>query len=93
MRLILLILIIAGVAGYFTKPEEPAMREAAEAVLNDPQSVSDGLESLGAAISGERAYNDYYVASKYSITLDGAPVVQCWGAFTQINCSRNESEG
>ena len=88
MKWILLLLVIAGVAGYFTKPEEAVMRERADAVLSDPQSVSEGFESLGATIAGDRAYSNYYVASKYTVTLDGTPVVNCWGAFTQVQCSR-----
>ncbi|OQW56258.1 MAG: hypothetical protein A4S17_05175 [Proteobacteria bacterium HN_bin10] len=88
MRWILLLLVIAGVAGYFTRPDEAAMRTSADAILQDPQSVSEGFESLGAAIAGERAYSNYYVASKYSVTLDGQPIVTCWGAFTQTQCNR-----
>ena len=88
MKWIVLLLIIAGVAGYFTKPEEAAMRESADAVLSDPQDVSQGFESLGATIAGDRAYSNYYVAAKYNVTLDGQAVVTCWGAFTQVQCSR-----
>jgi hypothetical protein len=88
MKWIVLLLIIAGVAGYFTKPEEAVMRESADAVLSDPQNVSEGFESLGATIAGDRAYSNYYVAAKYNVTLDGQPVVTCWGAFTQVQCNR-----
>jgi hypothetical protein len=88
VKWILLLLVIAGVAGYFTKPEEAVMRERADAVLSDPQSVSEGFESLGATIAGDRAYSNYYVAAKYTVTLDGQPVVNCWGAFKQVQCSR-----
>jgi hypothetical protein len=88
MKWIVLLLIIAGVAGYFTRPEEAVMREAADAVLGDPQSVSEGFESLGATLAGDRAYSNYYVAAKYNVTLDGQPVVTCWGAFTQVQCNR-----
>lgn len=88
MKWIVLLLIIAGVAGYFTKPEEAAMRERADAILGDPQSVSEGFESLGATIAGDRAYSNYYVAAKYNVTLDGQPVVTCWGAFQQVQCNR-----
>jgi len=88
LRLILLILIIAAVAGYFTRPDEAAMRASADAVLSDPSNVSEGLESFGATIAGDRAYSNYYVAAKYDVTLDGQPVVNCWGAFQQVQCSR-----
>jgi len=90
LRLVLLLLVIAGVAGYFTRPEEPAMREAAEAVLSDPQNISQGLEGIGAAIAGDRAYNNYYVAAKYAVTLDSRTLVECWGAFQQVQCNRPE---
>lgn len=97
IRLILLLLIIAGVAGYFTKPDEAAMRQGADAVLQ--QSTEDAAQNLdlgsvaeGAAVAlaGDRAYSDYYVAAKYDVTLDGEPVVNCWGAFTQVQCQRAE---
>lgn len=92
LRLILLLIIIAGVAGFFTRPDEARMREAADAVLNEPQSISEGLESVGATIAGNRAYDNYYVAARYTITLDNQPVVQCWGAFTQVRCNREQAE-
>ena len=91
MKWILLLLIIAGVAGYFTRPDEAVMRERAETVLQDPQDISQGFESLGAAIAGQRAYSNYYVAAKYTVTLDNNPLVTCWGAFTQVQCSRPEA--
>jgi hypothetical protein len=90
IRLLVLLLIVAGVAGYFTRPEEAAMRAAAEAVLQDPQNISEGLESIGATLAGDRAFSDYYVATKYVVSLNGDPVVQCWGYFTQTSCARVE---
>jgi len=97
LRLVLLLLIVAGVAGYFTKPDEATMRAAADAVLQ--QSTEDAASNLdlggvaeGAAVAlaGDRAYSNYYVAAKYDVSLDGQPVVTCYGAFTQAQCSRVE---
>jgi hypothetical protein len=90
MTKLLLLIIVAAIlgGGYLTKPEEPAMKDAANAVLNDPQTLSEGLQGIGASISGDRVFNNYYVASKYSIVLDSKPVVECWGAFTKIKCNR-----
>lgn len=89
-RLVLLLLVVAGVAAFFTRPDEAKMREAADALLGDPQSISQGIESIGAAVAGDRAYSNYYLASRYVVTLDGNPVVSCLGAFTQVQCSRAE---
>ncbi len=88
MRLILLLVIVAAIAGYFTKPDEPQMREAANAVLSDPENLSQGLDGLGATLAGQRAYSNYYVAARYSVTLDQRVLVECWGWFTQVQCNR-----
>lgn len=94
LRLVLLLLIIAGVAGYFTRPDEAAMRAGADAVLSDPQSITQGLENnIGASVIGDRQYDNFYVASRYTVMLDNNPVVQCWGAFTQVKCGRVEGGG
>lgn len=90
LRLVLLLLIIAGVAGYFTKPDEAALRAGADAVLSEPQTISEGLENIGASVVGDRQFDDYYVASRYTVTFDNQPVVQCWGAFQQVKCDRVE---
>lgn len=90
IRLVVLLLIIAGVAGYFTRPDEAKMRQGADAVLSNPQDISQGLQSIGAGVAGDRAYDNYQVAAKYTISLDHNPVVQCWGYFTQVSCNRVE---
>jgi hypothetical protein len=92
MRFILLLVIIAAVAGYFTRPDEAKMREAANAVLNDPHNVSEGIQGLGATIAGDRSYDNYYVAAKYTVILNNDPVVTCWGAFTQVQCNRASTQ-
>lgn len=93
IRLVVLLLIIAGVAGYFTRPDEAKMRQAADAVLSNPQDISQGLQSIGAGVAGDRAYDNYQVAAKYTISLDHDPVVQCWGYFTQVSCNRVANSG
>jgi hypothetical protein len=90
MTKLLLLIIVAAIlgGGYLTKPEEPAMQEAANAVLNDPQTLTEGLQGIGATIAGDRVFKNYYVASQYSVVLDSKPVIDCWGAFTKIKCTR-----
>lgn len=90
LRLLLVLIVVAGVAGFFTRPNEAAMRQAADAVLDDPQDLTEGLESLGATLAGERAYDNYFVLARYTVELDNEPLVQCWGAFTQVSCNRVE---
>ena len=88
MKWLILLIIIAGIGGYFTRPEEGKMREAANALLSNPGDISQGVQSLGATIAGDRTYDNYYVAAKYTVTLNNDPVVTCWGAFTQVQCNR-----
>jgi len=88
MRWLFLLIVVAGVAGYFTRPDEPKMRTAAEAVLNDPATLSQFGDMVGAALAGQRRFDDYFVATKYTITIGEDPAVECWGAFTQTKCDR-----
>jgi hypothetical protein len=88
MKWLLLLVVIAGVAGYFTRPDEAKMRSAADALLGNPQSISQGVESLGATLAGDRSYDNYYVAAKYTVNVNSSPVVTCYGAFTQVKCDR-----
>jgi len=90
LRVVLLLLVVAGVAAFFTRPDEAKMREAADAVLSDPQNIAQGIESIGASLVGDRAFSDYYLVSRYVVSFDNNPVVSCWGAFTQVQCSRAE---
>ena len=86
--LLLLIIIVIGAGGYFTRPDEARMRAAANVVLNNPSTVSQGVQGVGATIAGDRAYDNYFVASHYAIKLDNKVLVGCWGAFTLTKCER-----
>jgi len=94
MKWILLLVVIAGVAGFFTRPDEPKMQAAADAVLSERAEqaienldVGAMAESGATAMFGNRNYTNYYVAARYLVTRDNAPVVTCWGAFTQVQCN------
>ena len=88
MKWFIILIIIAGIAGYFTRPDEAKMREAANALLSNPGNISQGVESLGASLAGNRSYDNYYVAARYTVTLNNDPIVTCYGAFTQVQCNR-----
>lgn len=91
IRFLVMLIIVAGVAGYFTRPAQPALEQAATALLNDPGNLGELVEGVGAAVAGERRFDDYYVATRYTVTVGSEPVVECWGAFTQTRCTRVES--
>ncbi|MGE0596440.1 MAG: hypothetical protein AB7P07_08740 [Hyphomonadaceae bacterium] len=94
-RFLLLLLILAGVAGYFTNPDEAAHRAAANEVLSAQADAAaenfdlGGLIETGAAsIAQNGGYTNYYVASHYALQAGDQPYVDCWGAFTQVMCRR-----
>lgn len=95
MRLLLL-LILAGVGAYFTVPAQAAHEEAARAFLEgrEPgEARGEGGITLDSVIgyvkgmlAGKGAYENYYLVSKYTLDTPGAAYVECWGAFTLVQC-------
>lgn len=86
--LLLFVIVAVGAVGYFTRPDEAQMRAAADLVLSNPGSVSEGVQGVGATIAGDRTYDNYFVASHYAIELNDKVLVECWGAFTLTKCDR-----
>ncbi|MCR6646195.1 MAG: hypothetical protein NVV62_17595 [Terricaulis sp.] len=95
MRLLLL-LIIAGVAAYFTVPQRAAHEEAAAAFLEGREpgeargaggvTLDSVIGYVKGMLAGEGRYENYYLASKFTLDTPGAAYVECWGAFTQVQC-------
>lgn len=94
MRLLLLLLLAAAAAS-LTVPSRDAHEEAARAFLQDYQPQNSGagfsLEQIAGYVKGMFAgrgrYENWYVASKYSVDLPGAAYLECYGAFTIVRCS------
>lgn len=94
MRLLLLLIVI-GVAAYFTVPTREAHEEAARAFLqgHEPAAEQQGvtLDSVigyvKGMLAGEGRYENYYLVSKYTLDTPGASYVECYGAFTIVRCS------
>ena len=93
-RFLFLLLVLAGVGGYFTKPTEAQHREAARALLEKIQhdafsnmDLGGLVESSIARFGDEGRYQDYYVASRYTVEVNERAVADCWGAFTQVRCT------
>lgn len=94
MRLLLLLL-IAGVAAHFTIPTRAQHEAAAHAYLeaNPPGNGSADMLSLDSVVNyargmmaGQGSYENLYVLSKYSADLPGAAFLECYGAFTLVQC-------
>lgn len=93
---ILLLLVLAGVAAYFTVPAREAHEEAARAFLEGRapgEARGEGGITLDSVIgyvkgmlAGEGRYENYYLASKFTLDTPGAAYVECWGAFTWVKC-------
>lgn len=100
MRLLLL-LILAGVGAFMTVPPRAAHEEAARAFMQQEaqqqaaaveQNTGISLESVvdfvtGVA-TGQGRYETYYVASKFTVDMPGAAYLECWGAFTLVQCRK-----
>ncbi len=94
---ILLILILAGVAAFFTVPTRDAHEEAAQAFLEGRtpgEARGEGGVTLDTVIgyvkgmlAGEGRYENFFLASKYTLDTPGAAYVECYGAFTLVRCS------
>lgn len=96
LRILLLLIIVAGVAGYFTNPKADAYVEPARAAIGDvgeaqlnSGDVIGAVQSGVAHVAGEGEYTNYYVASSYSLPNAQNPTVTCYGAFTKVwTCQR-----
>jgi hypothetical protein len=100
MRLLLLLILI-GVGAYFTVPNEAAQSEAAHAFLEGraPGEESQGLSLdnmvgyVKGMLAGEGRYENFYLASKYTMDLPGPAYIECWGGFTVVQCREAAPEG
>lgn len=87
------LLVVVAAIGFFTRPSPAAMSAAADAKLeNVTEAAADNLD-LGGTLGGVVAqasdgrYDNYYIAARYARPA-AEPLVECWGAFTQTNCSK-----
>jgi hypothetical protein len=100
MRLLLLLILI-GVAAYFTAPAREAQEAAARTFLDTQTqgetseaqrqsgvSLDSVVDFVTGMVAGQGRYESYYVASKFTVDLPGAAYVECWGAFTVVQCRR-----
>lgn len=91
----LLLLILIGVAAYYTVPPREAHEAQARATMESYQpAASAGGISLDSIVGyvrgmmvGQGRYENLYLLSKYSLDMPGAPYLECYGAFTIVRCA------
>ncbi|MBX3429399.1 MAG: hypothetical protein KF779_07445 [Hyphomonadaceae bacterium] len=100
MRLLLLLILIGAVA-YFTVPTRETQEAAARAFMEAEAQEQTGevqaqtgisldsvVDFVTGFVAGQGRYENYYVASKFTADMPGAAYLECWGAFTQVQCRR-----
>lgn len=92
MRLLLL-LIIAGIAAWYTNPTRDAHEEQARVLLDEGApapsagfTLDDVIGYAKGMLAGEGRYESYFLASKYTVDMPGSSFVECYGAYTFVNC-------
>ncbi len=94
MRGFLVLVVILGLVaagGNFTRPAQGLHRGVASVLM------AQGQASRPDAATGKYAFEDFYVATRSTMTSDDREILQCWGAFTRFLCTgpapRVEIEG
>jgi hypothetical protein len=45
------------------------------------------VDSSVTRFGDEWRFQDYYVASRYTVRVSQRPIADCWGAFSQVRCT------
>ena len=96
---VLLLLLLAGVGAYFTVPTRDAHEAALRAFMEaqTQQTTEDVQRQTGIShdsivdfatgmLAGQGRYENYLVASKFTVDAPGSAYMECWGAFTLVQC-------
>lgn len=84
MRAILVLIVILGLVaagGYFTRPAQGLHRGVASVLM------AEGMAARPDAATGKYAFDDFFVATRSTMTSGDREVLQCWGAFTRFLCT------
>ena len=96
---VLLLLILAGVGAYFTVPARDAHEEALRAFMQTQTqentaeverqtglSLDSIVDFATGMIAGQGRYENFVLASKFTVDAPGSAYIECWGAFTFVQC-------
>jgi hypothetical protein len=92
--LFLIVLAVACVGAYLTRPTEAAMKSKVDDLLSGQLSadlkngdIGDVLKGGVAAVARTNKFDDYYVVTRYTATSNDKPLASCWGVYAQILCT------
>ena len=98
---VLLLLLLAGVGAYLTVPTRDAHEQALRAFMENAAQENtaevesktglslDGIVDFATGmIAGQGRYENYVLASKFTVDAPGSAYMECWGAFTLVQCRR-----
>ena len=96
---ILLVLLIAAVAAYFTVPTRAQHEAEARTTIQNYHpgaeaqhfSLDDVVGYAKGMFAGQGSYLSYYIASRYTLDMPGPEYVECYGAFTIVKCQVKRS--
>ena len=96
---ILLVLLIAAVAAYFTVPTRAQHEAEARTTIQNYRpgaeaqhfSLDDVVGYAKGMFAGQGSYQSYYIASRYTLDMPGPEYVECYGAFTIVKCQVKRS--
>jgi hypothetical protein len=76
---LILLLAVAAVAAYMTRPGQGLHRGVAVALM------VDGAVARPEA-GGRYAFEDFYVVTRSTMTSGDGKVLECWGVYTRFLC-------
>ena len=80
--LVLLVLLgLAGAAGYFTRPGEGMHRGIATSLMTEGRVTRPDI------MTGSYAFSDFYVVTRSTMRSSDRELLECWGAFTRFLCT------
>jgi len=90
--LVLVLLVVAGVGGFLSRPNIEAQRKHADEVLKEKSGDAIGDLIGSVFLNRNDTFEDLMVATKLT-TKDGDKVMlECWGAYTQFFCIKPDEK-
>jgi hypothetical protein len=81
MRGFLIVLVLAGLGAWYTRPSHGLHRGVASALM------AEGRVARPDQAPGAWAFDDYLVATRSSMESNDRELLECWGFFTRFLCT------